>query len=175
MRKSNLGWLAKIRKIEKINDIRYVYNLEVENDHHYVANGMYTNNCVYDSVNKRSSNRYTPGGPIVFRDGQTCPFCHGLGTTGNITTSGINLTPIWDHKDWLPIFGGEAIRTPENFVQTISAISTLGALKRAKDILIDTDLSDDTSNTFIRHSEPQPCGFGNSSYIFTMWKRAGGK
>ncbi len=47
-------------------------------------------NCFYDSVNKSSTGRYRPSGPIVFTTG-TCPYCSGKGmltNTGKLSIKG---------------------------------------------------------------------------------------
>jgi len=66
-------------------------------------------NCFYDGVNKTSTNRYRPSGPVAFTKG-TCPYCKGLGRitqSGQITVSGnINYT-IDNSNDSYSIPGGK--------------------------------------------------------------------
>lgn len=126
-------------------------------------------NCIFDPIGNKSANRYAAGGPMPFTVGQ-CPMCHGVGRIPDEQTSTINLVPLWDSKDWVGV-GDLKIGNPNEFVQTLSKIETFDDLVEAKDIIIDTNITNYTRNIFTRKSEPQPCGFGASSYIFTMWKR----
>ena len=43
-------------------------------------------NCIYDPISKKSANLYKSGGPLVFSNGQTCPYCLGNGTTSNYSS-----------------------------------------------------------------------------------------
>ncbi len=42
--KSDIFW-ERVKNIEKVNKEKFVYNIEVENDHNYIANGIFTKNC----------------------------------------------------------------------------------------------------------------------------------
>lgn len=129
-------------------------------------------NCIYSPVSQRSTNKYKSGGPAPFTTG-LCPLCAGAGRIPVETTEDICLTPVWDYKSWIPISSVHKIlaQSPEGFVQTISKIDTVNTLKRAKDIVIDTDIENYTRHKFQRWGEPEPVGLGRSSYIVTMWKR----
>ncbi|HNU60638.1 MAG TPA: hypothetical protein PKL04_00400 [Methanofastidiosum sp.] len=66
----------------------------------YKENEVGCPNCFYDGVNKTSTNRYRPSGPIAFTKG-TCPYCKGIGMitqTGQITVSG-NINYTIDNSD----------------------------------------------------------------------------
>ncbi len=114
------------------------------------------------------------GGPIEFHGG-TCPYCHGRGVIPNIQTETIYLMPIWDYRDWVNWSGTvEGSRYPEGFVQTMSKMAdTITQIKKAKEIIIDTDIEAYVHHRFTRYGEPNPCGFGDDRYIFTIWKRIG--
>jgi hypothetical protein len=128
-------------------------------------------NCVRDNVTGKSSNKYTPGGPRPFYTG-ICPYCHGAGIITSDDEEEIYLIALWDYKDWVNWKGSdERSRYPENYVQTMSKISTITKIKRAKELIVNTDLEEYAQNRFTRDGSPQPCGWGQDSYIFTMWKR----
>ena len=131
-------------------------------------------NCKFNSVTGRSANIYEPGGPIPFNQG-VCPYCGGLGRTPTAdTTSSVNYIVLWDYKSWFNWNGSnEGSRSPKGLLQTMSAISTITDIKKAKEIVINTDIEKYTTHRFTRDGEPNPCGFGSSAYIFTMWKKAG--
>ena len=66
-------------------------------------------NCYYDSVNKASTNRYKPAGPIAFSGGRTCPYCLGKGmltTTGKLSIKGNIFYPGLFTHDREPMQGG---------------------------------------------------------------------
>ncbi len=128
-------------------------------------------NCIISPVGGRSSNRYQSGGPAPFSFGQ-CPVCFGLGKIPDEQTEVVNLSVIWDYRDWISFAGVDAkTLSKEGFVQTISSLSdTLVNIKRAKSLIIDTDIEKYVHHRFDRHGEPNPIGLGADTYIVTMWK-----
>ena len=127
-------------------------------------------NCVYDPIGKKSANRYQSGGPMPFGVG-ICPMCHGSGKIPDEQTENIDLCPIWDHREWIPQLRS-VVKSPLGYVMTMSAITTYSSLKQAKKVIINTDIENYSANTYIRESEPEPCGFGNDDFVFVLWKRA---
>jgi hypothetical protein len=132
-------------------------------------------NCVYDAVNRRSSNKYTPGGPIPFRTG-ICPYCHG---NGRIETDPPTITiyscVVWEPKQWIGWTQGvNGPVAPGDLVQTLNKKTDLTNIKRAKEIIIDTDIEQYVHNRFVRDGEPNMCGLGDNEFVWTMWARAGG-
>lgn len=116
----------------------------------------------------RSANIYQEGGPIPFRSGQMCPMCNGNSKTISRSTEIIYLMIIWDYKDWLPM--NSPVNTPEGKIQTLSKIDTLDEIKRANEIVVDTDIESYARYRFQRDGEPNPCGFGASSHTIAIWK-----
>jgi len=67
-----------------------VFNLEVETEHSYIADGFSVQNCIYDRINKKSSGKFDTSftspvvifgntiNPIPFSRGR-CPVCFGEG------------------------------------------------------------------------------------------------
>jgi len=130
-------------------------------------------NCIFDPVTGKSSNIYVSGGPLEFHTG-ICPYCGGMGRIEDKQTESIYLLPLWNYRDWIGWAGtAEGSRAADGMIQTISKMSTITSIKRAKEVIINTALTQYTNHTFTRASEPNPCGLGNDAYIFTMWKRAG--
>ncbi len=124
-------------------------------------------NCVPNPISGRSTNVFQTGGPAPFFTG-SCPICHGVGRLPDQQTEIIYLCVIWNYKDWI---GDVPVHSPDGFVQTISKLDTLDNIKRANEVLIDTNIEQYTKHVFERDGEPNMQGFGNSSYVFTMWKR----
>lgn len=127
-------------------------------------------NCILSVSTKVSSNKYQTGGPMPFNTG-ICPYCQNRGLIRDEQTETVYLLPIWDYKDWVGWKGSsEKSRYANGSVQTMSAMSTISNLKRAKEIIINTDIEKYTHHRFTIDGEPTPIGFGADSYIFTMWK-----
>jgi hypothetical protein len=132
-------------------------------------------NCIMDNINGRSSNTYQAGGTIPFSFG-TCPYCHGVGriaTPDNFIE--FDMYAIYDYKDWFNWQGRKNFpHLQEGMVQTISPLARLDEIKKAKRIIVDTAIESYVKNIFERAGEPEFCGFGASSYVFTIWKRVDG-
>ncbi len=126
-------------------------------------------NCIYDSMGGKSSGIPVSLPLYPFSEGQVCPYCQGFGTIAEDTSEIIYLMVIWEYKNWVNI--GVNIATPEGKIQTISSVSaTLNKIKRAKEIIVDTNLEPIVSHRFQRYGEPSPIGFGDDGYIATMWQ-----
>lgn len=133
-------------------------------------------NCIYDAVGKKSSGRYKTGGPISFTHGM-CPYCNGVGRIpAESTDDTVYLMPIWDSKNWMARNDGgiSSPVNPEEYVQTLSQLATTySKIKKAKKIVIDTNIENYNRNHFERYGEPGIVGWGASSYVLTMWKKIG--
>ena len=127
-------------------------------------------NCIYDPIAKKSANRYLTGGPAPFSNKQICPVCGGAGRIDKESNEEINLMVIWDMKSWIDI--GVNINAPEGYIQTISDIDSLPKIKKAKEIIVNTDIEKFVTHRYIRHIEPVPAGLGRDSFLVTMWKRS---
>lgn len=126
-------------------------------------------NCNLDPLTHKSSNTYKSGGPLVFTDGQICPYCRGLGGLYEEANDDLNLLVLFDYKYWVNF--NSKIHSPEGMVQTISKLEDYTKIKNCNKIIIDTSIQNYTESYYQRNSEPQPAGLGESSYFFTMWKK----
>ncbi len=124
-------------------------------------------NCIFSPMSGRSTGAFQSGGPAPF-SGSTCPICNNIGRIPDQKTELINLCVLWDYKDWI---GDVKIHSPDGFVQTLSKLDTLDQLKRANEILIDTNVEKYVKHVFERSGESNVLGLGTSAYVFTMWKR----
>lgn len=128
-------------------------------------------NCNFNVSLGKSSNTYKSGGPIYFDHG-ICPVCKGEGRKEIPSTeSDIYMAIIYDHKKWLPM--NFTPSSPETSIQTISSIELMPKIKRAKEIIVNTDIEAYVRQRYVIDGEPQPYGFGNDLYIATIWKRSG--
>lgn len=126
-------------------------------------------NCNLDPVSHKSSNTYKSGGPLLFSDGQICPYCRGLGGVYAEAYDTKDLLVLFDYKYWINF--NSKIHSPDGMIQTISKLEDYAKLKTCNKLIVDTSIQDYTESYFQRNSEPQPCGFGESSYFFTFWKK----
>lgn len=126
-------------------------------------------NCIIDPISNKSSNIYLAQGPIPFADGQICPHCRGIGGIYSAKTENINMLVIFDYKYWVGF--DSKVHKPDGMVQTITKLEDLPNINKCNKIIIDTNLVNYTDSYFQRNSEPQPAGFGESSYFFTFWKK----
>ncbi len=128
-------------------------------------------NCQFNSMTGKSNNVYLSGGPVPFYHGQ-CPMCGGEGKIPQEATSDpIYLAVIWAYRKWLPM--SVKVDSPDGMIQTICAMDRISQIKKAKEIVVDTNIEKFVRHKFMRDSEPEPAGFGSDDYIVTLWKRAG--
>ena len=55
-------------------------------------------------------------------------------------------------------------------IQTIAKFSDLEKLQKANTLILDVNTGYIPSNEYVRDSEPQPIGLGNSDYLYMYWK-----
>lgn len=125
-------------------------------------------NCIYDPISKKSANLYKSGGPLVFSNGQTCPYCLGNGTTSNYSSEEeVYFALLTNSKDFLG-----AVNEANIAAQTICSIKYLDNIRKCSKIIFNSNISSLSNNIFIRSNEPQPVGLGDNRYIFTNWARS---
>ncbi len=128
-------------------------------------------NCNFNSITGKSANTYLSGGPIPFSKG-ICPHCNGDGRIPDENDDDIvNLAVLWDYRKWFQV--GQVVANPDGMVQTLCSMGLISRLKKAKEIIVDTNLEKYVRHRFIRDGEPTPIGLGDDQYIICMWKRSG--
>lgn len=125
-------------------------------------------NCVFDSIGRKSANKYQDGGPAPFPFGTICPLCNGAGKRGVESTENISLCVIWDYKEFVNV---TTVNNPLGTIQTITFDTNTPKLKRAKHIVVATNIAAYANHRFERISEPQPCGFGSTDFVSVLWER----
>lgn len=126
-------------------------------------------NCEIDPISHKSSNVYKSGGPLSFADGQICPYCRGLGGSYTESSETLDMLVLFDYKYWFNF--NSKIHNPDGLVQTICKLGDFSKISKCNKLIIDTNIQNYTESLFQRNSEPQPAGFGESSYLFTFWKK----
>lgn len=131
-------------------------------------------NCIFDSNNKRSTNKYNGVGPKPFQTGR-CPVCKGSGyLPGQQSTfEVVQLLIDWQPKPWL--FVDPNVTVPQGMVSTKGFIADMPKVLQAKYIIIDYQNANYTSNRFVRWGEPVAQGnIVKSKYFLCFWQRYGG-
>jgi len=120
----------------------------------------------------KSANKYDSINGVIFFQQGICPYCSGEGQIpADPATTTIYMIPIWNPRDFLGKWGG--VQAANQVVQTLSVVASFDDIKKARSVIIDTSvLNNYTRNVFIRDSEPNPAGLGNTAFIFTNWKRS---
>jgi hypothetical protein len=125
-------------------------------------------NCIIDPISGKSSGRYKSGGDINFTYGQLCPICNGVGFNYQTNEELIDLLVVYDYKKWINFNINTNI--PTGMIQTIAKFSDLEKLQKANTLILDVNTGYIPSNEYVRDSEPQPIGLGNSDYLYMYWK-----
>jgi hypothetical protein len=126
-------------------------------------------NCYIDPITHKSSSRYKENGPLEFTNGQICPYCRGVGGLYSEVSDNIDLLVLFDYKTWINF--NSKIHVPNGLIQTINKLENYTNIKNCTKLIVDTNIQNYTESYYQRDSEPEPCGFGDSSYFFTFWKK----
>lgn len=127
-------------------------------------------NCVFDPIAKLSSNIYNNTGPSPFTEGTMCPVCGGIGLITTDYSEIIHMAVLFDSKYWVN-WSSNTVKIPDGMVQTICLSSYLVKIRNAKEVVFDTNLEPYNNYLYERAGDPNPVGFGDNRYIFTMWSR----
>ena len=128
-------------------------------------------NCVFDSIGRKSSNRFQDGGPVPFPFGGICPLCNGAGKKPITTSENVNLAVIFEPREFLEI--STPVNTADGYIQTLAKKELTPKLRRAKEIIVATEVSGFFTHRYERVSEPTPIGLGNNEFVLCTWKRVG--
>jgi hypothetical protein len=126
-------------------------------------------NCVFDTINNKSSNMYLAGGPIPFTFG-VCPWCDGNGFKEIPNSSVIKMKVYFSRKNWIQIVPN--INIPDGSVQTIGFLSDLPKIKAAQFVRINSDVAGYINYDYTLFGEPFPHGFKQNRYFIAYWKRS---
>jgi len=95
--------------------------------------------------------------------------CNGNGKRAVESSEDLNLMIIWNPKEF---FNAGTVESADGMIQTVTFVANTPKLKRAKEIIVNTDQGSYGRYRYQRTSEPTPCGF-SSEFIECMWKRSG--
>lgn len=135
----------------------------------YPATQSVCTNCLFDSINGKSSNVYNGTGPISF-SGTLCPYCNGDGFTASEITEDIKLRCYFTPKSWIKISGVD-VKVPDGAMQTIGHMVDLPKCRRASYLVANTSNPEFGNYRYKMFSEALPHGFKRQDYFIAMWSR----
>ena len=127
-------------------------------------------NCVYDPIGKKSANRYRHGGPKPFNFGR-CPMCGGNGFKEVESEEVVKLRVYYDYRDFVKV-DGVSINAPGERVQIIGYLTDMHKVRRANEIIINSDKGGYGTWRFVKGSEPAPWGLKKDRYFVAFLERA---
>lgn len=127
-------------------------------------------NCKKNPITGKSAGIYLAGGPIAFNNGNVCPYCQGEGIKQEIPTDDLVLAVIYEPKNFIKVGG---LQKKDGGIQTISLITTLPVINRAKEVIVNTNVEDYIKNRYIKDGEPVLLGEGLSdeSFVVCHWTK----
>ena len=85
-------------------------------------------------------------------------------------TEDIKLKVYWDNRAWIKV--SNDIVVPDNSIQTISYMTDLPKILRAKELIVHKDIEDYGEIRFKRAGEYYPMGLKKNRYVACFWERA---
>ncbi len=125
-------------------------------------------NCEYDTVRKRSTGIYRPGGPRPFARGRKCPWCKGRGFEETTPTKCIKCLIKWNPKD-VENFG-ISIVGKKGIVRFKTFLTEADDLIRAKTAVTNRDIEDQLKLRVILIKGPIPVGLRERRYCISFWE-----
>lgn len=129
-------------------------------------------NCVFDPVNNRSSNRPASGAPVPFAVGSSCPLCSGRGLKASVVTEQLTLKTEWEFKKFINPPGDLRLRLPHSVVEVKGFMTDLPKLLKAEFLIVNVPIAPFMRQEFTLLGEP-----GNKSnmvpgrYFVSYWER----
>jgi len=133
-------------------------------------------NCIVNPLTGSSSGRYKSGGPIVFANGQICPYCQGQGFTNTETTETIKMLIDWEPKPYINILKNPDDTTvclPGSIIKIQAAIANINKVRQCVEIRIHQALSDLGYWRYVRKGEPIPYGLNHNNFFSCLLTRVG--
>jgi hypothetical protein len=133
-------------------------------------NKEFCGNCVFDTIQHRSTNRYNNTGPSPFPEYSICPVCQGAGMIDKSKDETIYMAVLFDHKYWLN-WGSKTVNINDGMIQTICSIQYMPKIVNCKEMIVNQNMNNYGNYNYTRAGDPEPVGLGNHDYIVTLWKR----
>ena len=118
------------------------------------------NNCVYDSIGKKSANVYSSGGPAPFIG--VCPLCQGTGKKETFPSENIVCLVEWNPKDYKKY--DIDIRQQNNICKVKTYASHIPKILKAVEFIVDAKVGNLSSYRCKLLREPVLTGLQQSRY-----------
>lgn len=129
-------------------------------------------NCVFDAVNNRSSNRPASGAPVPFAAGSTCPLCNGRGLKDAEVTEVMTLKTEWDFKRFVNPPGDLKLRLPNSVVEVKGFMDQLPKLLKAEYLVLSHKRAGVLRQAFTLLGEPgDRSSMVPDRYFVSYWER----
>lgn len=125
-------------------------------------------NCEYDTINKRSTGIYIPGGPRPFDRGRRCPYCKGEGLLTTPVTKCIQCLIKWNPRDNI----GYQLAISENapIVRLKTFMTSANDMIRCVSAVIDENITESVKTRVKMVRKPLPQGLRESRYCISYWR-----
>lgn len=130
-------------------------------------------NCVYDPVTNRSSNRPRSGAPVPFLPGASCPMCGGRGKNEEEVSEPITLKCDWDPKKFDRPLSVLDVKVPHAVVQTKGYLADMPKLLKASHLIVNLPIAPYVRQKFVLDGQPgSPGNIIQARYCVAVWKQA---
>ena len=130
------------------------------------------NNCVFDPISNKSSNRPLSEAPVPFQPGSSCPLCNGKGLMQTAVEEEITLKCNWTFKKFVNPPGDVRLRLPHSICEIKGFASDLPKLLKADYLLIDIPTMPIIRKPFVLMGEPgDPSSMVPGRYFLSYWER----
>lgn len=124
-------------------------------------------NCIFNSMQGKSSGKYQSGGPIPFSGG-ICPYCRNKGTIEGEQSDIIPLRVYYDKASWRKIAN---IEIGNGDAMCIGYIKDMPKVKRAVEIIPSYEIKEYGERKYTLAGEPVPWGLSKDKFCSFVIKR----
>jgi len=125
-------------------------------------------NCEYDTLRKRSTGIYKPGGPRPFDRGRKCPYCKGHGFIETAVNKCIKCLLKWNPKDAANY--GISVSQTKGIVRLKTYLTEADDLSRAKTVIVNHDIVSQMKLRVRLIMGPIPVGLREDRYCISFWE-----
>lgn len=125
-------------------------------------------NCTYDTLRKRSTGIYIPGGPRPFARGRKCPYCKGKGLVQTEVTKCIKCLIKWTPENARNF--GIAVSQKRGSVRLKTFLTEADDLRRAKTVVVNYDIVSQMKLRMRLVKGPIPVGLQEDRYCISFWE-----
>lgn len=132
-------------------------------------------NCIVNPITVSSAGVYKTNGPSPFENGQTCPWCQGVGFIETEATDNIRLLIDWEPKEYTTLVQQDPskIKYPKGIIKIQGYIADMQKLRQAIQIKLHSGLQNYDYWIFEKVGEPIPYGLIHNTYFSCLLNRIG--